>query len=96
MPRHPASPTRPDHPDRGSVQVESHEAVERKVSFTNTIVRAVDLAVQCQDEGHRMFGDGIGGVCRHTDDGDAQFFCSVKINIVESCTPEGNVLDTDV
>lgn len=76
--------SRPDDADRLPVHVEAKQTVECEIPFAHPIVRAMDLAVQAEDERERMLRDGVGGVGRHANDLQSQSVGRPQVDVVES------------
>src|SRR5690606_24026234 len=62
-------PAGPHDTDRLAVEIEANEAIEGEVPLADASVSAVDLAIERQNEGHRMLGDRMWGVFGHSDHG---------------------------
>jgi hypothetical protein len=65
-------PPGPDHAGRLSPEVDAEEAAQLEVPLADPVVRAVDAAVEREDQPHRVFGDRIGRIGRHPHHGNAQ------------------------
>ena len=73
-----------DHPDRAAAQVEAEQAVEREVAVAHALVGAVDLAVESQDQGDGVLGDGVRRVGRDAHDAQAERRRRGEIDVVEA------------
>ncbi len=71
-----------DYPRRPPVEVEAEQAVEGEVPLPDTVVGAVNLAVEREDERHCVFGDRGRRIGRHPADGDAVPTRSRQIDVV--------------
>ena len=54
--------------------------------FANSIVGAMNFAVQSEQQGHRMFGHGVRRISRHPSHRETEGFGSGKVHIVKSRT----------
>ena len=81
-----------DHPHGAAVQVEAEQAVEREVAVAHALVGAVDLAVEGQDEGHGMLGDGVRRVGRHAHHPQAERRRRGQVDVVEAGRAQGDQL----
>ena len=83
-----ADSSRADDADGAIDQVETEEAVQREVAFADARVRAMDLAIERQDERHRVLGHCMRGVGGHARYRYAQLSRPVHVDVVEPCGPE--------
>src|SRR5690606_28122523 len=73
-----------DHAHRGAVQVEADEPLEREVELAYPGIGAMDFSIERQDQAHRMFGNGMGGVLGNPHDRDSELSGFADVDVVES------------
>ena len=83
-----ADPSGADDGRRLAGEIEPDQSVEREVAVTDPGVRPVDTAVEREDQGQRVLGDGVGGVGGHADDVDAEPLGSLEVDVVETGAPQ--------
>src|SRR5690606_31191324 len=73
-----------------AMQVESKQAVQRKVGFAYACAGAMDFAVKRENQCNCMFGYGVWRIFRDTRDGDPQFLCCNQVYIVKTRATQGD------
>lgn len=63
-------------------EVKADEAREREVAVAHAVVRAVDLAVEAEDQRERVLRDGVGGVRRDAHHRDAEPRRCIDVHVV--------------
>lgn len=53
------------------------------------------FTIECEEEGHGVFGDGVRRVARDADDVDAAV-CVAHIDVIEACAAHGNEFDAAI
>ena len=64
--------------------------MQSEVAFAGAVVGAVQAAVERQDKGHGMFGDGVGGVRGYAHHTQAQAFGGGQIHMVVAGRAQGD------
>lgn len=67
---------------RFAVKIKPDQTGERKIQLPNAVKRAMDFAVQRQEQCHGVFSDGVRRICRHAHDRDAHRSCCDEVHIV--------------
>ena len=67
-----------------AVQVEADQPVEREVRLADACIRAMQLAVQGQDQRDRVLGHRVRRVLRHADDLQPEGRRRVEVHVVEA------------
>ena len=60
--------TGPDDADGLSMKVKAGQSIQCKVAFSRPVISLVELPVQTKQHSHRMLGNGIRRIRRHTHD----------------------------
>ncbi|MNX99919.1 hypothetical protein D3C86_1323940 [compost metagenome] len=86
---HNARENRPNLPrthnaDGLAVKIEAKQPIKGEVSFTDTVIGAVNLAVERQDERHGVFGNRIGRIGRDARNGQAELFGGGEVDLIET------------
>lgn len=81
-----------DHANGLALQVKSHQAIERKITFPHAVISPVRLAVQRKNQRHRVFGHGKGRIGRHPYNCQPFLFGRFKVNMVEPGAAGGDQL----
>ncbi|KAI6769274.1 hypothetical protein HG531_010378 [Fusarium graminearum] len=84
-----------DTHDTDSLAIEgpSEKAIKSKITFTNTVVGTVGLAVESLDESNGEFSDSLGRVRRNVCDHYAVSLGGFEINVVETCASQQDSFD---
>ena len=77
------------------MEVEPQQVVQREVVVPHPVVGAVDLAVEGEDEGHGVLGDGVGRVARDPHHRHAERGGGREVDVVEAGRPQRDQLDAD-
>ncbi len=73
-----------DHACRLAMQVEAEQAFQGEIALAHAHVSAMELAIEREDQRHRMLRDRLRRVARHASDLEAQLARGHQIHIVES------------
>ncbi|MNL11452.1 hypothetical protein D3C87_1322900 [compost metagenome] len=79
-----------DHADGLAHQIETGQPMQAEIAFAGAIVGAVQTAVECQDQRHRVFGHGMGRVGRNAHDRQAQAFGRCQVDMVVTGRAQGD------
>lgn len=82
-----ADAARADDARRLAREVKADEAGEREVAVAHAVVRAVDIAVEREDERERVLRNGVGGVRGHAHDREAEARRRLDVDVVVPAPP---------
>ena len=77
------------------MNIKSNQAVEREIQLTHTIVGAVYLPIEREQQGDGVFGHSVGRIGWHAHDIQAQFTSRRHIHVVATCAAQGEQLNTE-
>ena len=77
------------------MEVEAQEAAEGEIMITRSQISAMNFTIECEDERHGMFCDGVRRVSRDADDVDAAVSMA-HIDVIETCAAHGNEFDAAI
>src|SRR5262245_1858323 len=81
LPRNSPDLARADQACSLAVEVEPHQAVERKVQLSHAVEGAMYLAVQREQQGNSVLSDRVRRIDWHPRDSELQFFCRCKVHV---------------
>ena len=72
------------------MDVRAHQSVDGEISLPHPVVGLVDAAVEAEEQGHGVLGDGVRGIGRDAGDLQAERLCSCQIDVVKSGAAHGD------